>query len=552
MMISLLSFVGIALAGSVSAQGGFVKAPTDLTSKNGHANTTVRFKSVPAGICEMDSDVKSYSGYVDTAENEHMYFWFFEARKDPKDAPLTVWFNGGPGSSSMIGLFQENGPCRVTPDGKVHNNKHSWSEVSNMLFIDQPVTTGLSYSKVGPVVYNTETHSIVKSLDKDECPSNLKKTEECGTFSLPEDTDAPSTTLSTPPAVWKLMQGFLGAFPEYANASLHLTTESYGGHFGPAFGAYFLEQNKKNLPDTVPLNLESVMIGNGWFDPMVQYQAYYNFTVSPGNTYDYHPYNKSVTDKLYNDLYGEGKCVDQLKECYSSRSDKICRKTDAFCAAHVESVLDVVVKRDEYDIRELMPDPFPYGRYAKYLNSEKVQKAIGAYQNYSESSPIVGKTFTKTGDDSRRQSSVKNLQSLLDQGVTVTLLAGDADYNCNWLGVEVIAHMVAGKDFASAGYADIKTSGPETPGQVKQAGNFSFARIYYSGHEVPFYQPIAALEVMNRTLFHRDIATGQRSTSNGYKTKGSHQSTFRQGNDTVQFKPLPKNATYNPITHKPN
>jgi hypothetical protein len=30
---------------------------------------------------------------------------------------------------------------------------------------------------------------------------------------------------------------------------------------------------------------------NGWYDPLIQYQAYYNFTVWPGNTYDYSPFN---------------------------------------------------------------------------------------------------------------------------------------------------------------------------------------------------------------------------------------------------------------------
>lgn len=38
--------------------------------------------------------------------NSHTFFWFFEARHNPQDAPITLWLNGGPGSDSMIGLFQ--------------------------------------------------------------------------------------------------------------------------------------------------------------------------------------------------------------------------------------------------------------------------------------------------------------------------------------------------------------------------------------------------------------------------------------------------------------
>ena len=77
------------LAAGALAQ--FVPAPTDLITKEGYANISVRYKEVPAGICELDPSVKSYSGYADVAEDQHIFWWFFEARnQDPKDAPLTV------------------------------------------------------------------------------------------------------------------------------------------------------------------------------------------------------------------------------------------------------------------------------------------------------------------------------------------------------------------------------------------------------------------------------------------------------------------------------
>ena len=40
------------------------------------------------------------------SENEHIFWWFFEAREKPEEKPLTVWINGGPGSSSMLGLCE--------------------------------------------------------------------------------------------------------------------------------------------------------------------------------------------------------------------------------------------------------------------------------------------------------------------------------------------------------------------------------------------------------------------------------------------------------------
>ena len=34
------------------------------------------------------------------------------------DAPLLLWLQGGPGGSSLFGLFNENGPLYVDKDGQ--------------------------------------------------------------------------------------------------------------------------------------------------------------------------------------------------------------------------------------------------------------------------------------------------------------------------------------------------------------------------------------------------------------------------------------------------
>lgn len=126
-MPSIRRGLAAALLTSSLASAQFVPAPTDLTTTKGYLGLPVRWKEVPHGTCELTPGVKSYSGYVDIAEDQHIFFWFFEARnKDPKDAELSVWINGGPGSSSMIGLFEELGPCRVDINGTLYSNPYSW------------------------------------------------------------------------------------------------------------------------------------------------------------------------------------------------------------------------------------------------------------------------------------------------------------------------------------------------------------------------------------------------------------------------------------------
>jgi len=79
-------------------------------------------------------------------------------------------------------------------------------------------------------------------------------------------------------------------------------------------------------------------------------------------------------------------------------------------------------------------------------------------------------------------------------------------------------------------------------------------RIYESGHEVPFYQPLAALEMFERALLRKDIATGHKKMrqDGGFRTVGPLTSDYREGNSTVVLKVLDTDSTYNTTLNGPN
>jgi carboxypeptidase C (cathepsin A) len=105
----------------------------------------VRYKEPK--LCETTEGVNSYSGFLDIAEDKHLFFWFFESRRSPEEDPVTLFLNGGPGADNMGGLFDEVGPCSLSDDGltTVLRKDSSWSEISNLLFITQPVGVGFSH-----------------------------------------------------------------------------------------------------------------------------------------------------------------------------------------------------------------------------------------------------------------------------------------------------------------------------------------------------------------------------------------------------------------------
>lgn len=545
----------------------------------GNRNITVNYKSPPFGTCTtVFSTQKQYTGYVSIPPfslapiqqdySINTFFWFIESRTDASTAPLTIYINGGPGSSSMVGLFQESGPCQVVEiaEGKLGTvaRDWGWDRSSNVLYIDQPDQVGFSY--------DTATNGSLNLLNSalfvpptGVPPGQPSYTFLNGTFPSYNQQLTANTTEIAAYAIWHMLQAFLSAFPQYNPGTkqnstqagvvgVNLFAESYGGKYGPAFANLWEQQNalRRNgsLPSntTLEIRLASLGILQGCVDDLVQGKSYPLFAYN--NTYGIQAI--SLDEELFavNSYLSAYGCQQAIQSCRDAASamdpgnygnistvNQICEQAQTNCNQNVIGPYQAS-GRDVYDISQMAPDPFPPATYLEYLNSASVQAAIGAAVNYTETNSAVSTAFESTGDYDRG-NQIAEMSYLLSLGVRVALIYGDRDYICNWVGGEAISFAIAAQSpanhpFYSAGYAEIVVNSSYIGGVVRQYGNLSFSRIYDAGHLIPAYQPETAFTVFTRIIMGTDLSTGEPADLSSYSTTGPANATY-QNTPPAQF-----------------
>ncbi|KAK5991499.1 Serine carboxypeptidase A [Cladobotryum mycophilum] len=530
-----------------------------------HDQVSISYKE--PGLCETTPGVKSFAGHVHLPPgilddvNGHpqdypmnTFFWFFEARKDPENAPLAIWLNGGPGASSVLGLFMESGPCIINADSKTTSlNPWSWNNEVNMLYIDQPNQVGFSYDTPTNFTRTLDGTLIPTDFSDGVPPYNL--TARPGTYSSQNESHTVNTTAQASHALWHFAQTWFAEFPHYKpnDDRVSIWAESYGGHYGPSAMRFFQQQNKKideGAIDAHYIHLDTLGIINGYLDATIQEEAYITFPYN--NTYGLQIFNESIYEEMMHNHNKPGGCKDQMKACEDALAaydigavnsgkvdvDSICNLGPCKSASN-----DVYLTLDHawLDIAHPSHDPFPAPLVHGYLTQASVLEAIGSPVNFSYVSDAVANSFTATFDEVHG-GFVDAVGYLLDNGIKVHMMYGDRDYACNWVGGEVASLAVKysrSEDFARAGYAPFDTS-TGVAGFTRQVGNYSFSRVFQAGHMIPSYQPEAAYEIFMRATFDRDIPTGRLRVTDDLSTEGP-LSTWHIKNDPPK---VPKPRCY--------
>ncbi|KAG8467967.1 hypothetical protein KFE25_007019 [Diacronema lutheri] len=420
---------------------------------------------VEARLCD---DVEQYRGFftLRTGPSKHYFYWHFAARVAPESAPTVLWLTGGPGCSSEVALFGENGPCKVNADGaSTTRNPFSWNERANLLYVDQPTGTGFSYG----TGYDHDETGVANDM-------------------------------------FDFLQQFFEAHPELSSNPFFIFGESYAGHYVPSIAHRVWRGNK--MGEGIPLPLAGVGVGNGLTDPEVQYGFYPQMAISTNG------HEPAVGTLTYSAMkLALPACLAAIRACNRANvtlSDAICAAAQAGCnmaeiAPYQLSGMNV------YDMRIPCDQSagglcYDFSNIKAFLSRPEVLEYLGVGEDRAAWTDCNMEVNARFQGDWMKDYQ-QQLPDLLAAGIRVLIYAGDQDFICNWLGNKAWTLELpwAGKAaFNGASdqpwYARDDTGRLQHAGDVRTAKGLTFLRVYAAGHMVPMDQPAASLDMLDQFL----------------------------------------------------
>ncbi|KAJ2953879.1 hypothetical protein O0L34_g1507 [Tuta absoluta] len=381
-------------------------------------------------------DMDSYAGYltVNKEYNANLWFWYFPVADKPvEETPWIIWLQGGPGASSLYGLFTEIGPFIVTEDNQLEEIKYSWGKNHSLLFIDNPVGTGFSFTD-DDRGYATNQTTIGENL-------------------------------------YAALQQFLTIFPELRKAPLTVAGESYAGKHIPSLGVQILWHRNEDEP----INLQGLAIGNGFIDPPTL-QRYSYFVREAG----------LVDDKVAN----------AMKHLETAVTQFINNGEMLKAYAYYNYLLTLFIQESQLNnLYNYLDDDISLdGVYMDYIQRNEVRRALHVGNTNFTSIGVVYRKLVPDFMGTAKhwlEELLENYRVMLYNGHLDIIVAYHPSVNT----YDALSFSGA-SDFKKA-KRKVWTHDGNLAGYYKVAGNLTEVMIRGAGHMVPADKPAASLGLIS-------------------------------------------------------
>ncbi|KAI8515364.1 hypothetical protein Bbelb_061770 [Branchiostoma belcheri] len=396
--------------------------------------------------------VNSFSGYltVEKTYNSNLFFWFFPALSDPENAPVLLWLQGGPGGSSLFGLFEEMGPFYITKDAQLMMRKTTWVSEYSMLFIDNPVGTGFSFTDSDAGYARNQTN-IADNL-------------------------------------YNALLQFFQIYPGYQKNDFYATGESYAGKYVPALS---YKIHMENPTAKLKINFKGMAIGDGLCDPLT-------VTICEVPEFLYHI---GLADELQRLRIGA--FVDVLGAQIVEEDFLGAFKTyDSMLIGNMSYFFNITGSHD-YNNYVRTEEPALRGYYVDYLARPEVRRAIHVgnltFHDGSEVEEHLLEDFLQ---------SVKPWVAAILENYKVLMYNGQLDivvappltenflWSLPWSGLQQYQK-------TDRTVWKVNPSDTEVAGFVRQVGNFYQVIVKGGGHLLPSDQPERAFDMIDRFVSGR-------------------------------------------------
>ncbi|KAH9524323.1 hypothetical protein Btru_054149 [Bulinus truncatus] len=389
------------------------------------------------------SNITSYAGFitVDQLLGNHLFFWFFPAFSSDPAAPLVVWLNGGPGVPSMLGLFHENGPLRlqVKENGAMALERwnQSWAENFSMLYIDNPVGVGYSYTESGERGYRTSQDGYSKDLQE-------------------------------------FIEQFYVMFPEYLQRQLYIGGQSYAGKFVTSF-AYRLHRRLVTGQSKIPLT--GIYLGAPFLDPYSQSRAMAGYFYSSG----------AISQRQLRD---HKRLVDRV---FAGLRAQNLTSDEAVGQLLMDNYI-VALWADNYNTRSSAPNDQLW-----YLMNIPEMKALVHAGNVTFA--FGDDEFKARYNQDRTQSVKNELSVLLNSYKVLIYNGDiDAVVTSDMVEAALTTVWWSSRADYLESSREVWSDGHTLKGFYTRTGRFCRVVIHGAGHQAPYDQPEVSLDMMNQFI----------------------------------------------------